>query len=46
MRIHFSYLVNLQYVKEYHRNHLFLSDDSFVPISRKYEKGVKEYFEK
>ncbi|MGN1275648.1 MAG: LytR/AlgR family response regulator transcription factor [Floccifex sp.] len=45
LRIHFSYLVNMNYVREYHRNHVILLDESFIPISRKYAKLVKSYFE-
>ncbi len=45
MRTHFSYYVNTLYVKEFHRNHLILSNDAFIPISRKYAKEIKEYYE-
>ncbi|MDD7281872.1 LytR/AlgR family response regulator transcription factor [Floccifex sp.] len=45
MRVHFSYLVNCDYVFEYHRNNLNMVDKTFIPISRKYVKIVKKYFE-
>ena len=44
-RVHFSYLVNFKYVREYHRNNIVLENEVFVPVSRKYSKDVRLYFE-
>ena len=44
LRVHFSYIVNTQFVREYYRNHLVLADDVFIPVSRKYGKTIHDYF--
>lgn len=42
IRIHHSYIVNLDQVKEFHRNHFIMMNGASLSISRSYEKKVKE----
>ena len=44
IRIHFSYLVQLRYVKHFERDHVILKNEEYVPISRTYEKKAKDLF--
>lgn len=44
IRIHYSYFINLHFVKHFERDHVILRNDEFVPVSRSYEKEAKEAF--
>ena len=43
LRVHFSYVVNLNFVKEFYRDHVSLYKGQFIPISRTYANNVKDY---
>lgn len=42
---HRSFIVNFRKVKEYHRQFFILKNDVRIPISRAYEKEIKQLFE-
>ena len=44
IRIHYSYFINLHFVKHFERDHVIVRNDEFVPVSRSYEKEAKESF--
>jgi DNA-binding LytR/AlgR family response regulator len=43
MRVHFSYIVNKNFIREVHSDGLYLTDGHYVPISRTYSKNVMDY---
>lgn len=45
IQCHRSFIVNLSYVREYHRDKFILHDGSEIPISRPFSKNVKLAFE-
>lgn len=48
VRCHNSYIVNLNHIKEYKREHFILNNNDYtiIPISRAYHQNVKEQFHK
>ena len=44
IRVHKSYLVNLQYVKNINRNDVMMTDGTSIPIGRKYYQETKEAY--
>lgn len=42
IRVHYSYIVHMDYVQLYARDHVVLKDGTEIPVSRSYEKKVKE----
>ena len=44
IRVHFSYVIQLHFVKHFERDHVILKNDEYVPISRTYEKEAKDIF--
>lgn len=42
VRIHVSYLINMDYVKALYLNEVLLNDETILPISKKYRKSLKE----
>ena len=44
IRVHYSYYIHLQCVKHFERDHIILSNDEYIPVSRTYEKEAKEAF--
>lgn len=46
MRVHRSYIINLNYVKSYGRGRIYLSNDEYVPLSINYRDTFREYLEK
>ena len=45
VQCHRSFIINLSYVREYHRDKFILQDGSEIPISRPFSKNVKLAFE-
>lgn len=43
MRVHRSYIVNLNYVSGYTKGRIYLSDDDYVPIGDNYKEQFAEY---
>ena len=41
LRVHMSYAVNLDYVKEFHREYIILNNGSYIAVSRKYWKMLQ-----
>ena len=46
MRVHRSYLVNIDYVSSFARGKIYLSNGDYVPISINYRDTFREHFEK
>ncbi len=46
MRVHRSYIVNLNHVSGYARGRVYLDNDEYVPISINYRDAFREYIEK
>lgn len=46
MRIHRSYIINLDYLNKIERSRIIFDDGSFIPVSEQYISNVKEYIEK
>lgn len=46
MRVHRSYIVNLDYIKAYVRGRVFLSDTEYVPIGEIYKETFQKYIDK
>lgn len=44
LRIHKSYLVNLDYVREYRKEQMTMENDDILPISHERRKQVREYY--
>ena len=44
IRTHNSYIINAQYVKELKRTHVILQNQQPIPISRAYQKHLKQQF--
>ena len=45
MRVHRSYIVNLNYVKGYARGRVYLSNDEYVPLSANYRDQFREFLD-
>lgn len=45
MRIHRSYIVNLQAIKSYVRDRIFLNDTEYVPIGENYKEAFQTYID-
>ena len=45
MRVHRSYIVNLNHVKGYARGRVYLDNDEYVPISVNYRDPFREFVE-
>lgn len=45
MRVHRSYIVNLQRIKGFVKGRIFLSDDEYVPIGENYRDAFQEYID-
>lgn len=45
MRIHRSYIINLNYVKSFGRGRIYLLNDEYVPLSGNYKEAFREYIE-
>jgi len=43
MRVHRSYIVNLNYIKGYVRGRIFLNDDEYIPIGENYKENFLRY---
>lgn len=43
-RCHESFIINLNFIKEYKLNCIITFDDTIIPVSRKYQKSLKEKF--
>ena len=46
MRVHRSYIVNLDYIRSYVKGRVFLSDSEYVPIGELYKESFQKYIEK
>ncbi len=46
MRVHRSYIVNLNYIKAYVRGRVYLSDTEYVPIGEIYKETFQTYIDK
>ena len=46
MRVHRSYIVNLDYIRAYVRGRVYLSDTEYVPIGELYKEAFQNYIEK
>lgn len=46
MRVHRSYIVNLEHITSYARGRIYLDNDEYVPISANYRDSFREYIEK
>ena len=46
MRVHRSYIVNIDYVSSFARGKIYLSNGDYVPISLNYRDTFREHFEK
>ena len=46
MRVHRSYIVNIDYVSSFARGKIYLSNGEYVPISINYRDTFREHFEK
>lgn len=46
LECHRSFIINLDKVKEYHRDHFIMCNDMNIPISRSHEKKTKQDFQK
>ena len=46
LECHRSFIVNLDKVKEYNRDHFIMNNDNSIPISRSHEKVTKQEFQK
>lgn len=46
MRVHRSYIVNIDYVSSFARGKIYLSNGDYVPISINYRDSFREHFEK
>ena len=46
MRVHRSYIVNLNYIKSYGRGRIYLSNDEYVPLGLNYRDSFREYIER
>lgn len=45
MRVHRSYIINLQRIKSYVKGRVFLSDSEYVPIGENYREVFQKYIE-
>lgn len=45
MRIHRSYIINLNYVSGYTKGRVYLDDDDYVPIGENYKEAFMRYIE-
>ena len=45
MRVHRSYIINLDYVSSYTKGRVFLSNDDYVPIGESYKEQFLGYME-
>lgn len=45
MRVHRSYIVNLQRIKGFVKGRIFLSDDEYVPIGENYREAFQHYID-
>lgn len=41
IRAHYSYIINIAQVKQFHRTHVIMNNNECITISRPYEKAVK-----
>ena len=46
MRIHRSYIVNLQQIQEVNKNRIILDKDTFLPIGDMYREAFQQYLDK
>ena len=46
MRIHRSYIVNLQRIKSYVRGRVYLNEKDYLPIGENYKEAFQQYIEK
>lgn len=46
MRVHRSWIVNLQKITTIERNRIVFGDDVYIPISEQYQKSFREWMEK
>lgn len=46
MRVHRSYIVNLDFIKAYVKGRVFLSDTEYVPIGELYREGFQHYIDR
>ena len=45
MRVHRSYIVNLQRIRSYVKGRVFISDSEYVPIGENYREAFQRYIE-
>lgn len=43
IRCHRSYIININYIKEYSTNDMLMNNEYLIPISRRYQDMVKQY---
>lgn len=43
LRVHFSYVVNKDYIHEFHSDNLIMTNNEYIPVSRTYSKQVMNY---
>jgi DNA-binding LytR/AlgR family response regulator len=46
MRIHRSYIINLDFLNKVERSRILFEDGTFIPVSEQYLNKVKEYIDK
>ena len=46
MRVHRSYIVNLEHISAYARGRVYLDNEEYVPISGNYRDTFREYINK
>ena len=46
MRVHRSYIINLNYIKSYGRGRIYLSNDEYVPLGLNYRDSFRKYIER
>ena len=44
VRVHQSYLVNVQYIKTLTRDNIVMENGTYIPVSRKYQERVHNRF--
>lgn len=45
LRVHNSFIIHTQFIKEIHRNFLIMKNNAYIPVSRGYEKCIKDLIE-
>lgn len=45
LRVHNSFIIHTKFIKEIHRNFLIMKNNAYIPVSRGYEKSIKDLIE-